>query len=160
MARAKSSSSTAWLYIAPCGLTCWSFLDDVNAESAPDLVGQVGLHLVRRKFHVPPSEPDKVRVAGVGADGDAVRLGQRHRVAHPGRVAGVEPAGDVRRADVLDDLLVEAHLVHPEALAHVAVQIDLGGHRRTLVVRHSVASRRGDIILTRDRGGKETRRRR
>ena len=53
-----------------------------------------------------------------------VLLGEPDRAAHPHRVSGVEPAGDIGGAYVLDDLLVKAQLVHAEALAHVAVDVN------------------------------------
>ena len=47
-----------------------------------------------------------------------------HRLADGGRIAAVEAAGDVRRADVRHHLGVGAHLPGAVALAHVAVEVD------------------------------------
>ena len=68
-------------------------------------------------------------------DRDAVLLGQRDGLAHDVRVAGVEAARDVGGGDVVHHLLVKAHLPRAEALAHVAVEINLHGAHLPLGTR-------------------------
>ena len=72
---------------------------------------------------VSSSKTDEVGEAGMSANGYAVILGQTDGLTHPMRVACVEPARDVSGANILDDLFVEAHLVHSETLTHVTVQV-------------------------------------
>ena len=73
------------------------------------------------------AEALQILIAGVRADAHPVLLGQRDRVTHHDRVAGVEAAGDVGRRDQRHERRVVAQAPEPERFTHVAV--DLGGHR-------------------------------
>jgi hypothetical protein len=57
-----------------------------------------------------------------------VGLGQFHGVRHDDWVAGMEPAGDIRRGDEWHDFLVMADLEGSKAFAQVTVQIDSHPH--------------------------------
>src|SRR5690606_33962590 len=72
------------------------------------------------------------------ADGDAVLLRHPDRAAHHDRVAGMKAAGDIGRGDELQHRGVVADRIGAEALAHVAVQVDLLSHS---------ASSRGIIFI-------------
>ena len=63
----------------------------------------------------------------MGADGDAVLVGERHGLLHHDRVAAVEAAGDIGGGDERDDRVVGAHRPVAEALAAVAVDVDGAG---------------------------------
>src|SRR5262245_59040150 len=63
-------------------------------------------------------------------------LGQRDEAMHHRRVAGVEAAGDVRRADDLDERRVVADGIGAPALGDVGVEVDLQGHGRVSAERH------------------------
>ena len=90
----------------------------------PHLVEDVGLDLVRRGLDRAPAEAPEIVVAGVRPDRDSAFHREPHRAVHDDRIAGVETAGDVRRSDDLEDLLVTAQHVVAEAFAHVAVEVD------------------------------------
>ena len=51
-----------------------------------------------------------------------------HHALHRDRVAGVEPAGDARRANDLEQPGVVADVVCAKTLAHIGVEIDCLGH--------------------------------
>ena len=88
-----------------------------------DLVDDIVSGFFGGDLNVSSSEANEIGEAGMSAYGYAVVFGQPDGLAHPLRVAGVEPARDVRGANVFDDLLIKAHLVHPETLTHVTVQV-------------------------------------
>ena len=51
-----------------------------------------------------------------------------HQPLHRDRVAGMEPAGDARRANDLEQSGIVANVVRAKTLAHIGVQIDCFGH--------------------------------
>ena len=107
-----------------------------GAERA-DLVDDHGGELVRGlAADPPPAEAVEVEVPGMGADGDAVAAGERHRARHDHRVAGVEPAGDARGGDDLEELLVVPHPPGAEALTEIAVHVDARGHPLRMTRAH------------------------
>src|SRR5215468_2057627 len=57
----------------------------------------------------------------MGADLDAMLLGELHGLAHVIEVGGMEAASDVRRVDKGHQAFVVAHPVESEGLAHVAI---------------------------------------
>src|SRR5690606_27041284 len=69
---------------------------------------------------------------------DAVLRRHPDRAAHHDRVAGMKAAGDIGRGDELQHRGVVADRIGAEALAHVAVQVDLLSHS---------ASSRGIIFI-------------
>ncbi len=103
-----------------------------KGPEGPRLVDDVILELLGGHPHLPPAEAQEVREAGMRAHRHPVLLRQRHRPAHHVGVPRVEAAAHVRARDVGHHLLVPAHLEDAEALAHVAVDVDDGRHRRTL----------------------------
>ena len=85
-----------------------------------------------------PSAAGRSR-AGPGSPGCAptatpCRLASATVLRHRHRIAAVEAAGDVRRGDEGHDLLVGAHHPVPEALAHVAVEVERRQGRRMAVI--------------------------
>src|SRR2546428_9065862 len=88
------------------------------------LVDDQVVHLLRLELHDAPAEALQVGKRRVGADRDAALYGERYGLANGGRVAAVEAAGDVRRADEGHYFSVGAHLPGAVAFAHVAVEID------------------------------------
>src|SRR3954471_11842607 len=63
----------------------------------------------------------------MGTHGDVLLEAEPHRALHGQRVAGVEAARDVGRAQRAEQPLVVTHLVGAEALADVGTEVD-GGH--------------------------------
>src|SRR5438552_9367477 len=88
------------------------------------LVDDQVVHLLRLDLHDAPAEAQQVGKRRMGADRDAALYGERDGLADGGRIAAVEAAGDVRRADERHDAGVVAHLPGAVAFAHVAVEID------------------------------------
>ena len=103
-----------------------------------DLVQNAGLELVRRHVEVTAPEAGEVGVARVSPDRDAGRYGPPHGLLDDGRVAGVEPAGDVDRADERDQLLVGPNPPGTEALADDRCSGRPTCRRRYAVSGHSV----------------------
>src|SRR4030095_15961696 len=64
----------------------------------------------------------------MGADRDAALECTCHSAMHDCGIAGVEAAGDIRRADVFEHLGVDAHSPDAEAFSHVAVEVDCDLH--------------------------------
>src|SRR5882757_5125565 len=60
----------------------------------------------------------------MGADLDAMLLGQSHGLAHMVEVGAMESAGDVGHVDQRHQAFVAAHLVEAEGFPHVAVDVD------------------------------------
>src|SRR3990170_4580016 len=99
-----------------------------EALERADLVEDVILQLVRGDLQAPAPEPEDVRQGGVRADLDAGLRRQLDRPTHHVRVAGVEPARDVDGRDVAHQLGVVSEPPRSEALAHVAIDVDLVCH--------------------------------
>ena len=89
-----------------------------------DLVEHGRLEFFGAHREVAPAESLAVRIAGMGADRHAGTEGDADRPVDDERVAGVEPAGDVDRADDRDEGLVRAHRPWAEALADIGVEVD------------------------------------
>src|SRR5713101_8130064 len=88
------------------------------------LVDHQVVHLLRADFHRAPAEAGEVGQRRMRADRYTVLDGETYGGADRRRIAGVEAAGDVRRADERHDGGVGAHLPGAVALSHVAVQVD------------------------------------
>ena len=88
-----------------------------------DLVAHERFDLVRLERHRPASEADEVRVARLGADGDAGPTAKGDGGLHHPEVAGVEPAGQVRAGQVRDQPLIVSERPSPEALAEIGIQV-------------------------------------
>src|SRR5262249_1224023 len=103
-----------------------------------DLVAGVILQLRRGDVHPASTEAHQIGQARVGADRDAVGDGQLYRLAHHVGVTAVKAARDVRGGDVRHHVLVVAQRPAPVALAHAAVDVDVGCHsaaRTSLAIR-------------------------
>ena len=61
----------------------------------------------------------------MGADTDAIRLGEANHARHRVGIAGMETTGDVGRRDDLHQRLVIAEPVRAKPLAHVRIHVDL-----------------------------------
>src|SRR2546421_3935916 len=88
------------------------------------LVHDQVVHLLWLDLHAARAEALQVGKRRLGADRDAAADREPHRPADRRRIAAVEAAGDIRRADERHHAGVVAHLPGAVALAHVAVQID------------------------------------
>src|SRR5207237_551016 len=121
-----------------------------------------GLELGRGQINASSSEPPQVVKARMGADTDPLgdRLGDE--ALHRDRVAGMEAAGDARRANDLEQAGVVADVVRAKALAHIGVEIDrcchmpsLGSHRslpgKAMKVRFLSAGDRALVVEFGDR---------
>src|SRR6266404_8951214 len=94
----------------------------------PDLVGDHVFELARVHVDAPPSEPPQIVEPRMGAGADARGDGLGDHPLHGNRVAGVEAAGDARRADDLEQAGVVTDVVRAKALAHIGVEIDRSCH--------------------------------
>ena len=92
-----------------------------------DLVQDEVLDLRRRHAHRAAAKSDQIRKARVRANRNAVVASEAYCSPHDLRVAGVIPAGDVARGDVLHERGILAERPPPERFAQVTVEID-GGH--------------------------------
>ncbi|MPM66088.1 hypothetical protein SDC9_112995 [bioreactor metagenome] len=99
---------------------------DGQRLEGPDLIDDVGNQIRRVDIQVAAAKTDKVAIADVRADGDAIGGGHRQRSADARRVAGMETAGDVRARDRGEHRGVIDRPT-PEAFTHVAVEIDTCG---------------------------------
>jgi len=93
-----------------------------------DLIGDQQLELLRIHVDAATAEAPDVVEARMRADAHPVVLRLMHDPVHHIRVARVEPAGDARGIDDLENLGVVADLVGAEPLAHVGVEIESLGH--------------------------------
>ena len=89
-----------------------------------DLVDDVVGELVRRDVDEPPAEPGEVAVPDLGPDHHPRLGGERAGAAQRRRVAGVEPARDVRRRHEPEHRLVVAEHPAAERLAEVGVEVE------------------------------------
>src|ERR1700730_8059793 len=89
-----------------------------------DLVGDHIFELARVHIDAPPSEPPQIVESRMRTDGDARGDGLGDHPLHGNRIAGVEPAGDARRADDLAEPRIVADVVRTKPLAHIGVEID------------------------------------
>jgi hypothetical protein len=99
-------------------------LDD--AIQGADLIQRDVVSLFARNIHFAPAEAFQILQARMGAQGDAIGQGEADGLLHDRRVPGVETAGNVRRRNVLQHLVVAPDSVSAEAFAQVAVQIYAG----------------------------------
>lgn len=90
-----------------------------------ELVDDVGAHLLGGEVHRSPTEAAEVGEAGVGADADSALHARSHRGIHDPRIAGVEAARDVGRAEDVEERFVVPHAPGAEALTEVRDEIDL-----------------------------------
>src|SRR5258708_3888909 len=93
-----------------------------------DLVGDHVFELARVHVDAAPSEPPQIVEPGMRADADAVGDGLGHQPLHRDRVAGVEPAGDARRANDLEQPRIVTDVVSAKTLAHIGIEIDCFAH--------------------------------
>ena len=70
-----------------------------NARERGHLVDHEVFHFLQRRLDLAPAKADEVRKAGMGADCDTARLGQRHSGSHDAGIACVEAARDIRRGN-------------------------------------------------------------
>ena len=100
-----------------------------HAGDRGDLIEHEVFGFLRRHVHVAASEADEIRKTRVRANRHAVRLGRTNRGPEHGGVAGVEPGGDIRRGDGLQQAgvvteSVLADRVGAERFADVRVEVD------------------------------------
>ena len=107
-----------------------------HAVEGADLVGDHVLQIIRAHVDLAAAKAPQVIESGMGADAAALFLGALDHPAHGVGVAGMEAAGDARRADDLQDAVVVADVIGAEALAHVCVHV----HRDAHVFRLSVSN--------------------
>ena len=93
-----------------------------------NLVGDVVAGFLCADAHVATAETHEVGEAGLRPNANAVLLRHLDGGPHPHGVSGVEAASDIGGGDVPDNLFVVAQLVHAEAFAHVAVEVNLVRH--------------------------------
>ena len=105
-----------------------------HALERADLVGDHVFQVAWVHVDAPAPEAPEIVERRMGADADAPLFRPRHHVVHGVGVARMEAAGDARGLDDVQQRVIVADLEHPEALAHVGVQIDLIGHRDLLVL--------------------------
>lgn len=86
-----------------------------------DLVHHVGLGFGGGNCHSAAAKALQIRQSRVCTHLYAVLFAQQNALLHHGRVARVEPAGDVRAGHIGQNLGIHADGVRAEALAQVAV---------------------------------------
>jgi hypothetical protein len=98
-----------------------------RADLVGDGIGELaGIHVDEA-----PTEAGEIGVADLRPDRDPALGRVLAAAAQRGRVAGVEPAGDVGAGDVLEHGDVVAELPPAEGLPEVAVEVDAGSAMRT-----------------------------
>ena len=115
MAAASTGSLAAMLYSAPWGLTWCSGTPAAsqNAFSAPIWYITSASSAAAKAL--------QIRQSRVCTHLHAVLFAQQNALLHHGRVARVEPAGDVRAGHIGQNFGIHADGVRAEALAQVAV---------------------------------------
>ena len=117
-------------------------MGDLHAERSghrldgADLVDHRLLDIIRAlALDRTAAEPPQVVEPGMGADADAVFLGQRQGLVHDQGITTVEAASHIGRGDDLEHLFVVADDVRAEAFAEVRIQVDLIHADNPLVCR-------------------------
>lgn len=98
-----------------------------HAGQRADLIDDVGNQVFARHVHVAAAEALQVGIRDMRAHRDTARRGGLQRPQDASGIAGVEAAGHVGAADDVEDRRIAAHAPGAEALAEIAVQVDLHG---------------------------------
>ncbi|MNJ54748.1 hypothetical protein D3C77_502040 [compost metagenome] len=96
-----------------------------NFPQGAELVEHIVDQLLGRGIDVPAAEADQVTKARVRPHRNAQGLGPLDGAAHGAGVAGMEAGGDVGRADVAHQLVVDAIANGPRAKAFAHVRIEI-----------------------------------
>src|SRR4029453_4357395 len=79
---------------------------------------------LKSNIHQSPSEAHQVGKAGMRTNSDSVLFCPFDGTAHPSRVTGVEPAGNIRMRDPFHHFFRSAQDEVPERFSHVTIEIN------------------------------------
>ena len=89
-----------------------------------DLKNHIITEVFHRTVHVAATETQQVGIARMCAHAHAMFHGDYNSAVHHRWISGMPGAGDIGRADVLNDLFIHAQLVGPKAFTHIAIEIN------------------------------------
>ena len=110
----------------PVRLDMLEFLPVPGGEGGqrPDLVSHQITRLGGRHGQHAPPEAGQIGQAGVRAQGDAALNAEGHGAGHRAGVARMEPAGDIRRRDGLEQGVIITQGVYTVAFPQVGIQVN------------------------------------